>query len=33
MDPKAEGIHPGLFDPDLLGIGFMTIWGAGLIFR
>mmetsp|Transcript_22958 Transcript_22958/g.54473 ORF Transcript_22958/g.54473 Transcript_22958/m.54473 type:complete len:358 (+) Transcript_22958:1475-2548(+) len=32
MDPKKDGLHPGLFDPDLLGIAFMTVWEAGLIF-
>ena len=33
MDPKKDGLHPDLFDPDLLGIAFMTVWEAGLIFR
>ncbi|KAG7371352.1 Las17-binding protein actin regulator [Nitzschia inconspicua] len=32
LDPNTSGLHPGLFDDDLLGIGFYTIWEAGLIF-
>lgn len=32
MDPHTSGLHPGLFDDDLLGIGFYTVWEAGLIF-
>jgi lipid-binding SYLF domain-containing protein len=32
MDPHTSGLHPGLFDDELLGIGFYTIWEAGLIF-
>jgi lipid-binding SYLF domain-containing protein len=32
LDPKTSGIHPGLFDQNLLGIGFYTVWEAGLIF-
>jgi lipid-binding SYLF domain-containing protein len=32
MDPNTSGLHPGLFDDELLGIGFYTIWEAGLIF-
>ncbi|KAL3907352.1 MAG: hypothetical protein SGILL_008912, partial [Bacillariaceae sp.] len=32
MDPKTSGLHPKLFSQDLLGIGFYTIWEAGLIF-
>ncbi|KAL3903987.1 MAG: hypothetical protein SGARI_005133 [Bacillariaceae sp.] len=32
LDPKTSGLHPGLFNSDLLGIGFYTVWEAGLIF-
>jgi lipid-binding SYLF domain-containing protein len=32
MDPKTSGLHPKLFSQDLLGIGFYTVWEAGLIF-
>jgi lipid-binding SYLF domain-containing protein len=32
MDPHTSGLHPDLFDDKLLGIGFYTIWEAGLIF-
>jgi lipid-binding SYLF domain-containing protein len=32
MDPHTSGLHPDLFDDFLLGIGFYTIWEAGLVF-
>eukprot|EP00539_Tryblionella_compressa_P016556 CAMPEP_0178850108 /NCGR_PEP_ID=MMETSP0746-20121128/20339_1 /TAXON_ID=913974 /ORGANISM="Nitzschia punctata, Strain CCMP561" /LENGTH=61 /DNA_ID=CAMNT_0020515437 /DNA_START=77 /DNA_END=259 /DNA_ORIENTATION=+ len=32
LDPNTTGLHPGLFDRGLLGIGFYTVWEAGLIF-
>lgn len=30
MDPETSGLHPGLFDDSLLGIGFYTVLEAGL---